>query len=293
MTRIFFIFILLCYQRKIESKNLTKKFCKSYVTHYISDFCNPASTYTIFAHESGSYSSGIFRMTRNNTPYALDRNCEITLQIPDNYKILISFFHVDIRKSEYGDCIDQLQISRLSNKLILKPICGKWYNRNGDRVIFPLSSFIVRFKTNETGYNQNHTGFSFMYTVYNNSEDGVCYGEDRFKCKSNNICIWKSLLCDGYNNCVDGSDEKNCYGYTNSVGIGGYIGLTFAIILLIMILLFLVSPPIKRNSSRVPEISTISSSCQWHTGTSNFPPPYSEIADRPPSYEEAVRTNTS
>ncbi|XP_023240531.1 uncharacterized protein LOC111638985 [Centruroides sculpturatus] len=263
MTRIFVLLILLCYQRKSESGNLTRIFCKSslsspssspsflYLTHYLSDFCNPSSTYTIYAKESGTYSSGIFKMTRNDTPYDVDKNCNVVLKIPDNYKVLLSFFYVDIRKNEHSQCVDQLQISHFTtNKLILKPICGRWYNKRGDRTVFPLNSFVMRFKSNSTGYNWNHTGFSFMYTVYNHNSN-------------------------------------------NSVGIGGYIGLTFAVLLLILILLFLVSPPLKRDSSRVPEIPTISSSCQWHTGTSNFPPPYSEIEDRPPSYEEAVRTNTS
>ena len=37
---------------------------------------------------------------------------------------------------------------------------------------------------------------------------GYC-ASDEFKCK-NGRCVYRDLLCDGYNNCGDDSDEKSC-----------------------------------------------------------------------------------
>ena len=37
-----------------------------------------------------------------------------------------------------------------------------------------------------------------------------CPYEGYFRCKSNGTCIHTQYVCDGDNNCLDGSDEENC-----------------------------------------------------------------------------------
>ena len=37
-----------------------------------------------------------------------------------------------------------------------------------------------------------------------------CPYNDDFKCKTSGVCIRSQYVCNGQNNCHDGSDEQNC-----------------------------------------------------------------------------------
>jgi len=40
--------------------------------------------------------------------------------------------------------------------------------------------------------------------------DCVACSEDQWRCSNTSRCISGSLLCNGYNDCGDDSDERNC-----------------------------------------------------------------------------------
>lgn len=61
------------------------------------------------------------------------------------------------------------------------------------------------------GMDQGFNGFSLV--IY---EGNTTCRPDQFKC-DNRDCIYISLKCDGYIDCMDGSDEANCRKYTLSV----------------------------------------------------------------------------
>ena len=37
-----------------------------------------------------------------------------------------------------------------------------------------------------------------------------CPYNDDFKCRTSGVCIRSQYVCNGQNNCNDGSDEQNC-----------------------------------------------------------------------------------
>jgi hypothetical protein len=44
----------------------------------------------------------------------------------------------------------------------------------------------------------------------NKTRPGKMCKADEFRCEDGSSCIKKGLVCNKYNNCFDGSDEKNC-----------------------------------------------------------------------------------
>ena len=48
--------------------------------------------------------------------------------------------------------------------------------------------------------------------------EGNCkYNEQLFECPETNKCIWRENICNGYNNCEDGSDELHCSGKSSEI----------------------------------------------------------------------------
>ncbi|KAM3830380.1 suppressor of tumorigenicity 14 protein isoform 3-T3 [Vipera latastei] len=141
--------------------------------------------------------SGKFTTPYYPAHYPPDLDCVWNIEVPENKNVKIRFneFYLE----DPGDSSDS---------------CRKDYVEiNGVRYCQPSKGFVVMSKTNKITVHfhsdDSHvdSGFSAEYLSFNSNDLVACPGQ--FTCKSGR-CVSKERRCDGWFDCPDASDEKNC-----------------------------------------------------------------------------------
>ncbi|XP_064162302.1 suppressor of tumorigenicity 14 protein homolog isoform X4 [Anguilla rostrata] len=144
----------------------------------------------LLSAKSGNFSSPHFP---SFYPPALD--CNWTIQVPAGQKVRVKFTMFRMKEPDVD--------VRVCNKDYVE-VMGKKYC--GERSSLALSSdtntMLVKFHSDES---YTDKGFMAVYNAYD--PKNPC--PDKFACASG-ICISMELKCDGWNDCGDMSDERQC-----------------------------------------------------------------------------------
>ena len=69
-----------------------------------------------------------------------------------------------------------------------------------------------------TVFEESCIDLSYMMWLRSFTVDRTC-APNKFQCANSGVCINEVMICDGWNNCGDESDEQNCAGSNASVFI--------------------------------------------------------------------------
>lgn len=122
-------------------------------------------------------------------------NMSFELHISNNYGIVFSLEYMHL----HHNCDNYIEFnnSRMTNRF-----CRSTFNKN--REIDSLILLDTPVTLNIMKKSHAHSPiFDLRYTVIKKHS---CDNSTSFRCQSGH-CIWDTLVCDGYNNCGDNSDE--------------------------------------------------------------------------------------
>lgn len=155
----------------------------------------------------GEVSKGRLELTRK-WPYNEDVRCSVTIMSPPRQRLLLRWAKMDLfDKEETMECDDRIYVydGKDDDAILLTPPTGICGHKAPSEVMRSTDRFVrIVFQS----YNRNHIqgntadGFSLIYSAFHTSDCDA----DSFRCR-NGHCIRKSLMCDGWDNCEDGSDE--------------------------------------------------------------------------------------
>jgi len=77
--------------------------------------------------------------------------------------------------------------------------------------LWTRSAYCIRLKDSGSGDIQWQTEYNSSYVI------SIACGYNQFQCKVSFACISRCKVCDGVDNCGDGSDEAMCSKYINNV----------------------------------------------------------------------------
>lgn len=155
----------------------------------------------------GEVSKGRLELTRK-WPYNEDVRCSVIIMAPPRQRLLLRWAKMDLfDKEETLECDDRIFVydGKDDDAILLTPPTGICGHEAPSQVMRSTGRYVrIVFQS----YNRNHIqgntadGFSLVYSAFHTSDCDA----DSFRCR-NGHCIKKSLVCDGWDNCEDESDE--------------------------------------------------------------------------------------
>lgn len=137
---------------------------------------------------------GVFSSPFYPSNYPPQIQCVWNIQTSEEKFIKIQFRKFSVGSDEDPDCsTDYVMVDS-------KKLCGS--DLKSPVLTISSSRVSVMFHSDSSNVNQ---GFSAEYEAYVPTDP--C--PKQFQC-SNNLCVSPALKCDGFDDCGDGSDEKNC-----------------------------------------------------------------------------------
>ncbi|XP_067909861.1 suppressor of tumorigenicity 14 protein homolog [Heterodontus francisci] len=136
--------------------------------------------------------SGIFSSPYYPAYYPPRSDCTWILRVSPSMQVKVVFEVFLLQESQSGVCKDYVEINN-------KRICGK---RPMVVELGQGNEMTVRFHSDAA---ESDRGFSAQFEAYDASKP--C--PDEFACTSGR-CVGKDLVCDGWNDCGDNSDETRC-----------------------------------------------------------------------------------
>ncbi|KAL3227796.1 hypothetical protein MRX96_003755 [Rhipicephalus microplus] len=182
---------------------------KAQRSHYLSLRDQKASM-AIYSHRSGVLPRSVSK-------------CRIQIQTESHARLTISFVKLDTIEQPFI-CYMYLKIY-MTDKPDL--VCGK--HASGKSISTTTSQMALEWVINSGGEKPGR--IEMILTSYKDSDlSGNC--ESGMYACSNRHCVWSGFVCDGINNCGDGSDERLC--------IGGRQDHTLILAIVVLVALFAV-----------------------------------------------------
>ncbi|CAN9515311.1 unnamed protein product [Ophioblennius macclurei] len=138
--------------------------------------------------DKGSFSSPFFPSN-----YPPQTNCVWKIQVPTDKFVKVQFNKFSVGNESERCLNDYVKVNG-------QRLCGR--NLKNSVITGQQNTMTIEFKSDSSYVDQ---GFMAEYEAF--VPTNPCPG--RFQCR-NNLCINKTLECDGYSDCGDDSDEENC-----------------------------------------------------------------------------------
>ncbi|XP_071087759.1 uncharacterized protein [Haliotis cracherodii] len=155
--------------------------------------------------------------------------CNLVIQSSlENERLLIDITVLDLVDSCSNTSLDILDENGNS---IAGPLC-----KEDNAQVFKAPGNYAQFDYKSDSPKTKGKSLSILITAFNMGIEGKCASIE-YQC-ANNLCIPKDLLCNGYNECSDNSDENDCNGpdYTPlGENAGLIVGVTFACLLAVAV----------------------------------------------------------
>lgn len=165
--------------------------------------CSNGNAIEIVLSSMSSNSSGIL-ISDWDTRFEPNLHCVVNLKPPLTYGLVASIRKIDLQPYAINatNCENYLEISS-SKGFKLTRLCGYSNDALEFQSYIHWGKTTVVFHTSNSSHIQN-AAFQITFTAIRRGFNW-CFNEER-RCR-NSHCIWKSLVCDGHNNCGDLSDE--------------------------------------------------------------------------------------